>query len=183
MLCCTAVWGQRKTLTAAEAETFRGQVETAVKSLKSLESDFIQTKQLSYVEKSVQSSGKLYFKAPDKIRWEYLTPTQVVEVYDLASVKKPGSTAGLLAAAISGDVFDETRFHSVYYRERGHYTAVLTPREKSLGRYVKQIELAFDDSTFLLHSIKITEPTQDFTRLDFEKQRKDVIIPDDKFTK
>ena len=62
---------QRKTLTAAETASFKEKVAASTQSLQSLESDFTQTKQLSYLENTITSSGKLYFKAPNKIRWEY----------------------------------------------------------------------------------------------------------------
>ncbi len=175
--------GQRNALTATEAETFRTRVLATIRTLKSLESDFVQTKQLGYLEKPVQASGKLYFKAPDRIRWEYLAPKASVELYDLASAKKSRSTAGLLATALNGDVFDETRFEATYQQAREGYAVVLTPKEKALGKYVKHIELTFDGDTYLIRRITITEPSADFTQLDFERQRKDQAIPDDKFIK
>lgn len=181
--CCLTAVAQQQELTPMEAAAFREKVSANIKAMQSLESDFTLAKRLSYVENEVKSTGKLYFKAPGKIRWEYLTPKPTVEVYDLAA-KRPKGTAGLLANIITGgEIFDEKQFNIDYYRARDAYSARLTPKEKALGKYVKAVDLAFSSGTLLLERIKITEPSADYTLIHFKNQRKNTAIPENKFTK
>src|SRR5690606_3410580 len=137
---------------------------------------------LSYLDDPVKSSGKLYYKAPSKIRWEYTAPETMVTVYDLDAPKRSKDMAGALATTIiGGDALDENRFDISYYQEGNTYPITLKPKEKALRKYVERIELLFDANTLLLKQLKITEPTQDYTLIVFEHQRTDAPIADDKF--
>ncbi|RQP15929.1 MAG: outer membrane lipoprotein carrier protein LolA, partial [Parapedobacter sp.] len=59
----------QQALTTPEINALKEKTAANAKTLQSLESNFTQTKHLSYLENAVQSSGKLYFKNPGKIRW------------------------------------------------------------------------------------------------------------------
>ncbi|SEL68882.1 outer membrane lipoprotein carrier protein LolA [Parapedobacter koreensis] len=195
----SAGFAQRKALTPAEVAALKAKVAANTKSLQSLESDFTQSKQLSYMDDAINASGKLYFKAPRKIRWEYLQPTGYAVVFDnqtmhvdegggkqrhldMASNKRLKGLSDLLVGTVQGgDLFDDSRFAITYYREGIGYVATLIPKEKALQRYIKQVELTLNGNNFLLTRVKITDPTQDYTLIDFENQRKNAAIPEDKF--
>ena len=66
----SSVVAQKRAMTAAEVVTFKERVATNTQSLHSLESTFTQTKHLAYLAHALKSTGKLYFKSTDKIRWE-----------------------------------------------------------------------------------------------------------------
>ncbi|MBK1440828.1 outer membrane lipoprotein carrier protein LolA [Parapedobacter sp. ISTM3] len=196
---CTAGFAQRKALTPAETAAFKEKVIANTRNLKSLESNFTQSKQLSYMEHAVKASGKLYFRAPQDIRWEYRQPTSYVIVFDhqtmfideggskpkqidLAANRRLKGLSGLLVGTVQGgNVVDESRFVVDYYRAGSGYAAILRPKDKALQRYIKEVELTFDGSTFLINRIKIIDPTQDFTLIDFENQRKNVAMPEELF--
>lgn len=199
LLCCTEVVAQRKALTPAEARAFKEKIAANTQHLQSLESDFAQTKQLSYLENTIKSAGKLYFKAPRKIRWEYRSPTTYVVIFDDqtmytkdgSAIKSVDLTANrrlkglndlLVGTVQGGNILDESRFAITYYHENNAYLAVLVPREKALGKYVEQIELSFDSSTLLLKQVGIIDPSGDRTQLTFSNQRKNTPISDAKFT-
>ena len=180
---CVAAIAQRNALTPAEVAHFKEKLATHIRGMHSLESDFSQTKQLSYLEKPVESAGKLYFKAPDKIRWEYHTPEPSATVYDGSSAKRQKGIANVLSTTLTGgNIVDEARFSTAYYREGTRYVVVQSPREKTLSRYVKQVELTIDGNTFLISSVKITDPSMDQTTIVFSNQRKNSVIPENKFT-
>lgn len=193
-----AAAAQRKALTAAEATTLKAKVTASTQSLQSLQSDFTQTKQLSYLENAVRSSGTLHFKAPGKIRWEYLRPTSYVVIFDghtmhtvegnrsktanlNANRRMKGLNDLLLGSVQDGNLLDDSHFDITYYRERAGYVAVLTPKEKALHRYIQQVELIFDETSLLLSEVTLTDPTGDSTRLTFANQRKNISIPETMF--
>ncbi|MFC3198927.1 outer membrane lipoprotein carrier protein LolA [Parapedobacter deserti] len=183
-VCCITANAQRKALTPAEAARFKERVTASIRDIRTLESDFTQTKVLSYLESAVRSSGKLFVRAPDQIRWEYLTPTPSAQVFDLTTAKRPKSAAGLLSAAIAdGNIFNEERFATAYYREGPDYVAVQTPKNRGLSRHIKEVELTVDGDTWLIKSIKIVDPARDHTLITFANQRKNIPLPADKFNR
>jgi len=186
-------------LTVSEIASLKEKMATSAKNLQSLESSFTQTKQLSYLEKAAVSSGKLYFKPPRKIRWEYTSPTPYTVIFnddkmytrneagktsqtDLSANKRFNALNGLLTeTAQNGNFFDENRFTIAYYKNGQGYAAVLIPKEKALNKYIRQIELAIDGTSFLVQQVKIVDPSSDYMQLDFANQRKNAPIPEDKF--
>ena len=196
LLCCaTAGFAQRTALTAAESTALKAKITASTQSLQSLQSDFTQTKQLSYMDKAIRSAGKLYFKAPGRIRWEYVSPTRYVVIFDgqtmhtiaggrtnttklTANRRMKGLNDLLVGSVQGGDMLDENRFDIAYYREKANYVAVLVPKDKELSRYIQQVELAFDGASLLLTQVTLTDPAGDSTQLAFTNQRKDVPIAD-----
>jgi len=195
VLCYSSGFAQRKALNAAESAAFRAKVTAHTQNLQSLQGDFIQTKQVSYMDKAIRSTGKLYFKAPGKIRWEYLSPTIYVVIFDgqtmhtiedgrtkstnLAANRRTQEFNNLLVGSLQGgDMLDESRFDITYSRDKTDFIALLTPKDKGLSRYIRQVELIFDGTSLLLTRVTLTDPAGDSTQLAFVNQRKDVPIAD-----
>jgi len=172
-------------LTPAEITDFREQLTTALKSLSSLSSDFTQTKRLSYLEKPAVATGRLLFRSPNKIRWEYHTPKPSVTILDGNDNRQgKGGPGPLLAAALSGgDLFDDSRFSNTYYRDGPDYIVVQTPKDKTFSRLIKQAELVIDGRTWLVKRVEITDPSSDSTTLEFINQQKNTAIPTETFVR
>ncbi|HWK99872.1 MAG TPA: outer membrane lipoprotein carrier protein LolA [Parapedobacter sp.] len=198
LLCCTAGFAQRKALTATESAAVKAKITASTQNLQSLQSDFTQTRQLSYMDNAIQSAGKLSFKAPGKIRWEYTSPTAYVVIFDgqtmhaiaggrtkttnLAANRRMQGLNDLLVGSVQGgNMLDESRFNITYYREKTNYVAVLTPKDKSLSRYIRQVELVFNNTSLLLTQVTLSDPAGDSTQLVFTNQRKNTSIPDATF--
>ena len=198
LLCCAAGFAQRTALTAGESAALKAKITANTRSMQSLQSDFAQTRQLSYLESPIRSTGKLYFKAPGKIRWEYMSPASHVIIFDghtmhtiengrtkttnLATNRQMKGLNDLLAASVQGgNMLDESRFDITYYRDKSNYAAVLVPKDKGLGRYIQQVELTFDRTTLLLTEVTLTDPAGDSTELAFANQQKNTSVPDATF--
>ena len=46
-----------------------------------LESDFVQYKHLDFLENDIETSGKLAYKAPGLVKWEYTHPYQYSVIF------------------------------------------------------------------------------------------------------
>ena len=102
---------------------------------------------------------------------------------DLAANRKLKGLNDLLVGTVQGgNILDESRFTITYYRDNTDYSAVLVPREKALGKFVKQVKLTFDGSNLLLKQVVLTDPAGDSTQLAFTDQRKNTPIPEARFT-
>ena len=54
----------------ADDASFRKKMEAVTLSTTSISSDFVQEKQLSFMEEPIVSEGQFFFKKEQKIRWE-----------------------------------------------------------------------------------------------------------------
>lgn len=198
LLCGPTGFAQRKALTVAEADALKAELTANARDLKSLQSDFTQTKQLSYLDEAIRSAGKLYFRAPGKIRWEYLSPTNYAVIFNgqtmhtiedgrikstnLEANRRMQGLNDLLAGSLpGGDMLDENRFDITYYRDQTYYIAILAPKDKGLSRFIRQVELAFDGTSLLPTRIRLTDPAGDTTQLTFTNQRRNVPVSDTMF--
>lgn len=150
------------------------------------------------MDNAIRSTGKLYFKAPGKIRWEYVSPTNYAVIFDgqtmhaihdgrikttnlTANRRMKGLNELLIGSVQGGNMLDESQFDITYYREKAGCAAILTPKDKSLGKYIQQVELIFDPTSLLLTQVTLTDATGDSTRIDFANQRKNAQVPDTLF--
>ncbi len=191
-------FSQKKALTTTEIKTFKQSVETNSGKITSLEANFSQNKHMDFMEKDIKSSGKLYFKSGN-VRWEYTSPYSYYMILkgDKMYINDNGKKKEInmsssemlkeLSKVISGsmqgkNIFDETRFTITYYKNGSDYLVNLLAKDKTLKKYIKQIEITFDGSSYLVNKVKVTEPSSDYTDITFSGQKKNTSIPDAKFS-
>ena len=58
-------------LSAAEQKTVIERMDKAAKAMTSMQCDFEQTKSMKMMSKKMVSKGIMYFRRPDKLRWQY----------------------------------------------------------------------------------------------------------------
>lgn len=185
-------------MTSSEIKNLKDNINSSASKLTSLQSDFIQTKHLDFMENDVKSSGKLYYKSNSKIRWEYTLPFSYYVIFnnekmfvndggkkketDLSSNKLLKDLNQIMLGTVKGSaVLDETKFKIFYSKIGNDYLAKMIPTDKTYKKYIQQIDLTFDGKSFLLKKIKTTEPSLDYTLIEFLNQKKNVAILDEKF--
>ncbi|SMC34667.1 LolA family protein [Moheibacter sediminis] len=186
-------------LNSAEIKTFKQNITSNSKEMKSLQCDFKQTKHLDFMENDVKSSGKLYYKSSNKIRWEYTSPFSYYVIFsnekmfvndngkkketELSSSKLLKDINKIMLSTVNGSgIFDETKFSISYYKSGSDFLATMIPTDKNYKKYIKQIDLTFDSKTFFLKKMKSTEPSLDYTLVEFSNQKKNATIADEKFS-
>src|SRR5690606_37041032 len=119
-------------LSESEQTEFKTKVQRTAENTETIISDFVQTKHISVLDNAITSEGKLVFKAPDLVKWEYIKPYQNTAIFkddqllvnnegkrqniDLSSNKMFRSLNSLIVNSIKGDMFDETQFDLEYFK-------------------------------------------------------------------
>ncbi|MBA5628785.1 LolA family protein [Moheibacter lacus] len=185
-------------LSSSEIKTLKSNINAATADLKSLQSDFVQTKHLDFMENDVKSNGKLFYKANSKIRWEYTTPFHYYVIFnnekmfvndngkkketELSKSKLLKDLNKIMLGTVQGaNVLDETKFKISYAKSGSNFLAKMLPIDKTIKKYIQQIDLTFDGKTYLLKKIKTIEPSLDYTLIEFSNQKKNATVPEDKF--
>ena len=192
----TAATAQEK-MTAAEVTAFKNSVNATAKSTKTLTTDFTQYKHMDFLSKDIETSGKMSFKAPNMLLWQYTKPYQYsivfknnkISIYD-AGKKSQMDTGNskmfaklnkLIVGSVSGDMFDDKEFSITYFKNKDHNIARLVPKDAALKKYIKQMELHFEKGSNMVSEVKMTEPSDDYTRIVFKNKKANAPVPDSVF--
>jgi outer membrane lipoprotein-sorting protein len=152
--------------------------------LESVQSEFIQEKQLPILVRPLVSTGTFVFQAPASLRWEYQTPIHSVLLMHEGRTRKfikqndrfvEEQGMGIDSMAIvlqeitgwlAGRITDTATFN-VQVEEEG--LIILTPKEAALARIISRIELRLVDQSGLMESVTLYEGPESLTRLIFSQ--------------
>ena len=167
--------------------------------LETLEADFVQYKESSMLVEVSESTGVFSYAAPDKVRWEYLSPNPISLLIagdemttwyqDLGQAEKTKvgrhseRVMEYLGAGSSMDTLLE------YFAARlavpedpaAPYRVELTPRFARIARRLEEMSLWIDSEHFMPVRLRYVEPDGDVTDYRFENLRINGELPDDRF--
>jgi len=169
-------------LAPVEVKATGAAVEREKISVRSVQADFIQEKNLKILVRPILSRGRFVFQAPGNLRWEYTTPFRSVLLlyegkirkfteHDGALVEEKGLrldamqlVLGEISGWLNGRFTDNAAFTTEIRDER---TVVLSPKEEGMRSFISRIELKLADQAGLLDSVTIFEGPDSSTRLIF----------------
>ena len=160
---------------------------------RTVQCDFVQEKELSFMTSKMVSRGTLYFSGSDQLRWEYTTPYSYVVlmvdgklvVVDEGQVNetKLGSNPAfkkvqeLLTNTLTGDFLSqETSFNQTFAENEQYYRIEMVPVEKELARFVSRMAIYFSKKDMMLRQFEMDE-NGDMTRTIFSNQKINEILP------
>lgn len=166
--------------------------------LRSLEADFVQRKESALLLAPEESKGRFAFQAPDKVVWEFETPSEIVVLIagdemltwyrDLGTAEKVGigkqssRIFQFLGAANSLETLQ--RYFTVkvsFPAGDAPYRLDLEPRFERVAKKLKTMSLELDRKLFFPVRIAYVEPDGDETVLDFADVRVNPTIPPARF--
>jgi outer membrane lipoprotein carrier protein len=193
-----ATFAQEQKMSAAEITTFKNAVNATAKNTKTLTTDFVQYKHMDFLSKDIETSGKMVFKAPGMLLWQYTKPYQYSVVFKNNKIaindagKKSEMNVGnskmfaklnkLIVGSVSGDMFDENEFTISYFKSAELNVTKLVPKDAALKKYIKQMELYFDKKGNMVSQVKMIEPSNDYTTIVFKNKATNAQVPDSVFT-
>ena len=177
--------------------SFHENMKQIANQTKSIQCDFIQEKQLSFMDQKMVSKGKLFFSGTDRLRWEYVEPyhyavlmvsDQLViidegEVNETKLGKNPAfkKVQQLLTSTLKGDFESQSEaFDQKLDENSTFYRMTLTPKDKSMLEFVSQMQVYFSKKDFMLTRFVMDE-NGDVTNTVFSEQKINAELPSDVF--
>lgn len=182
----------------SDAESFKRKAQEYTKSTNSLESDFKQIKHLSMLTENSVSKGKFSFKKENLLRWEYKEPVQYLIVLNngKASIRENGKVKKfdmnsnrifkqineLMLAAAKGDILQSKDYKIIYFEGNDTFLAELSPLQKGMNEFMKNILIYFDKKDFSVTKFRMTEMSGDFTEVEFSNKKTNIPLENEIFT-
>ncbi len=162
-------------------------IENMSKSTVSIESDFVQEKDLSMLSEKITSKGHFVFKKENLLRWEYITPSKYLIVinkekiiikdekktskYDMNSNKVFKEINDIMLSCVQGTIFKSNKFKTGYFENEKFYKLELIPQSKNMKETFKKINLYFDKNVTSVAKMEMIENNEDLTSLDFSNKK------------
>jgi outer membrane lipoprotein-sorting protein len=201
LLFVVATWishAQEQKMSPSEIADFKQSVNEVSKKIKTLSTDFVQYKHMDFLSKDIETSGKMNFKEPNLLQWQYQKPYNYSIVFkngkilindegkksavDIGNSKIFAKINKLIVGSVSGNLFDEKEFVISYFQTKTQKITRLLPKDAALKKYIKQIELTFDPKDFTVVQVKLIESSEDFTRIVMKNKILNAKIDDAVFT-
>lgn len=179
-------FAQNTAMSAAEAKAFVSRVSSETKGIKTLQSDFTQTKKMDFLDKSIVTYGKMTLKTPNMLSWKYTKPYQYSIVFrdnkifindqgKKSSVDAKSKTFEkinkLIVGSSNGQMFNDPEFSVAYFKNGTSNLARFTPKSSQLLKYIKQIELHFPKNQSAVSQVNMTEASGDTTNIMFKNTK------------
>jgi outer membrane lipoprotein carrier protein len=186
LLISTFVFAQNTAMSATEAKAFVSKVSSESKQIKTLQSDFTQTKKMDFLDKNIVTYGRMSLKTPNMLSWKYTKPYQYSIVFKdnkifindqgkKSSVDAKSKTFEkinkLIVGSSNGQMFNDPEFSVTYLKNANFNIAKFIPKSSQLLKYIKQIELHFPKNQSPVSQVNMTEASGDTTNIVFKNTK------------
>lgn len=185
-------------LTKSEILNLKTQVKKVAKKTKSIKSNFVQKKHLDFLSDDITTYGKLIYKAPSSVKWEYTKPYKYSVVFknnklkinddgkksdvDLSGSGMFQNMNKLIVQSINGDMFDDKMFAISYAKTKGFYVVNFKTKNSDLKEIISEFVLYFDKNKYEVSTVKMIEPSGDYTQIVFNNRVVNQFVSDAIFT-
>jgi outer membrane lipoprotein carrier protein len=166
-------------------------------SIKTIHCNFTQEKKMEYLDSDLKSTGEFWYKYPDRVRWEYVSPYEYTIILNQKKISLISNNStneiemennetfekmnALIVNAVSGKVFDNENYTTKILENKKFYKVDLVPGSPQISHLINQMELYFDKGTFSINKLKIIEPNSDYSFIHFSNQKLNEPIPENIF--
>ncbi len=195
---CVVLQAQTPGQKMKDIPSFKSALESMSAKVTSIESDFVQEKNLSVLSNTIISKGHFWYKKENNIRWEYLQPYKYLIIisggkifireeqgqkqYDIESNRMFREMNNFISGCIQGDILkNEKDFSTAYFEDEKNYFVSLVPRAESMRKMLNEVQIWFDKNDLTVSRIKMLESGGDYTKIEFTSKKLNTGISDDKF--
>jgi outer membrane lipoprotein-sorting protein len=171
--------------------------ENALKTW-SIQSNFIQKKQMEFLDETIMSTGKFWFKKEGSLRWEYEEPFEYVIVihngkfqikdgdqvsaYDIESNAAFREINDVILGMVQGNIIEQGKFEMQALENDQQYLVKLVPIDNNVKEVISDMELYFEKADLMVSEIIMRENEKDYTVITFIDRRVNETIPEAVFT-
>jgi outer membrane lipoprotein-sorting protein len=171
----------------------RKKIEQVSMQTNSINTDFIQEKEMSFLNEKILSKGILLYQKPDKLRLEYTSPFTYLLIMNggelfikskesemninLESSSMFSEINDLIINSIQGKVLDMPDMNTLFYENSETFFIRLLPKNQELQKYIKAIEMHISKKDFTVTEFKIIELSDDYTLIKFVNKKINEEIP------
>lgn len=190
-------FSQGTKMTDAEIKIFTEKISSESKKIQTLQSDFVQTKKMDFLDKDIVTSGKMVLKSPNQLSWKYTKPYQYSVIFKDNKIfindqgKKSSVDAKskmfekinkLIAGTANGNIFGDPEFVVRYFKNSENTVARFIPKSAQLLKYIKQIDLQFNDNQTTVSQVTMLEASGDTTTISFKNTKTNASVSADAFS-
>jgi outer membrane lipoprotein-sorting protein len=181
-----------------DTAVFKQQFAAASQKIISVQSDFVQEKNLSMLSEKIVSKGKFWFKKDNKVRMEYNQPFQYLMILNNNNIYiKDGQKENKISASsnklfqqinrividcVKGSAFSNTDFRINVFENKQTWLIELSPVVKNLKDIFKTINVTVDKKDYSVLGIQMNEVSGDYTSINFINKQINTSLPDALFT-
>ncbi len=172
-------------MSTSEASALKATVKALSDETETITADFVQYKHLDFLSSDIESKGKLAFKSPSMVKWEYVKPFAYSVLFknetlfindngnksdmDMGSNKIFKQLNQLITASIKGDMFDASEFEVSYFKKDGNSEVHFNPKDKQFAEFIKSFHITFNKKGEV-QEVKMIEPSDDYTQIVFSNR-------------
>ena len=174
-------------------------IASATAQTRDMECDFVQTKNIRLLNRSMVSRGHMSYRQPDKLRWEYTTPYTYVfvvngnkvqilnnkrkDVIDVDRNKMFREIVNIMLSTVAGTCLgDQSSFMTTVTSTQSEYIATLVPQKKDMRQMYANIILHFDPKAGVVNKIVMNEAKGDMTTIELRNIHKNRNLNDARFS-
>jgi len=177
---------------------FKTNLQKANGNIQTIESDFVQEKNLSLLSEKINSKGHFYFKKKNLLRWEYTLPYNYTIVinkdkltikddkrkneFNTKSNKMFKEINNIMIGSIDGTLLNDTKnYKTEYFEEKEMYKVKIIPLKKELKEMLNFIIIYFEKKDYSVSKVNMQELSGDNTIIIFSNKKLNTPISDEKF--
>lgn len=177
---------------------FKAKLESLSARVNTIESDFVQEKNLSILTDKIISKGYFCYRKENNIRWEYRHPYPYLIIisqnkifikddsnqkqYELQNNKMFQEMNRFISGCIQGDILKNEKDYRVsYFENERSYFVSLVPIAEKMRQMLNEVQIWFNRDDLTVNRIVMQESGGDYTRIDFTNKRLNTEIPDERF--
>lgn len=181
----------------ADTSYIRQKVNEVASQTNSINTEFIQEKNLTFLDEKIISKGILLYKKPDMLRLEYTSPYSYLLIInngklliksddsevkvDLESSKMFNEINDLIINSIQGKILNMPDLSTSFFESNDSFFIQLWPEQEELKKYIKTIELYISKKDYTVTDFRVIELSDDYTLIKFVNKKINEEIPDERF--
>lgn len=192
------MWGQEAFIPVEDTFKLKSRIILMAKSTSTLQSDFVQIKDLSLLREKITSYGHFWYKNENHLRWEYQKPYSYLilmegnklqirsenktKTFHLGGNKFFQELNTLITSCINGEIVGSGKFKIHYFKNQAFFKLELVPYSKEMGETLSKAELYFNAELSSVVKIELWEASGDLTLIEFKGTIRNAEISDTHFT-